>query len=116
MERGRDQRRGHGEGDAEPWERRDAEHPALQVLADAATGVGIAACVAAAFAAWRRPLARVLALLAVAYVVLVAVATFAGYAGNPRYLVPAIAVSRCSRASAPRRSRGRASASRRCSC
>ena len=34
----------------------------------------------------------VLAGLAVAYVLLVAVATFAGYAGNPRYLVPAIAV------------------------
>ena len=45
-----------------------------------------------AFAAWRGPAARVLALLAVAYVVLVAVATLAGYAGNPRYLVPAITV------------------------
>ena len=69
-----------------------SEHPALQVLADAATGVGIAACLAAAFAAWRGPAARVLALLAVAYVVLVAAATLAGYAGNPRYLVPAITV------------------------
>ncbi len=69
-----------------------AAHPALQVLADAATGVGIAGCVAVAFAAWRRPPARVLAGLAVAYAMLVAAATFAGYAGNPRYLVPAIAV------------------------
>jgi hypothetical protein len=77
---------------ASPGSAARAVHPGLEVLADAATGVGIAACLAAAFAAWRGSAARVLALLAVAYVLLVAVATFAGYAGNPRYLVPAIAV------------------------
>ncbi len=69
-----------------------ADHPSAQVLVDAVTGVGIAACAGAALAAWRSPPARVLGALAVAYVVLVAIATLAGYAGNPRYLVPALAV------------------------
>ena len=69
-----------------------AEHPALQVLADAATGAGIAVCVAALFAMARERAARQVGMLAVAYVALVAVATVAGYAGNPRYLVPALAL------------------------
>jgi hypothetical protein len=69
-----------------------AAHPALQVLADAATGVGVAACVAAALAVRRAGPPRVLGALAAAYVGIVALATLAGYAGNPRYLVPALAV------------------------
>jgi len=66
-----------------------AEHPALQVLADAATGVGLVACAFALVGALR---ARLLAAVAVSYVAIVAVATLAGYAGNPRYLVPALAL------------------------
>jgi hypothetical protein len=69
-----------------------ASHPALQLLADVATGVGVAACLAAALALRRAGPSRVLGVLAAAYVGIVAVATLAGYAGNPRYLVPALAV------------------------
>jgi hypothetical protein len=69
-----------------------AEYPGLAVLADAATGVGILACAGAGYAAWRSARARVLVALALAYVLIVLVLTLVGYAGNPRYLVPALAL------------------------
>jgi hypothetical protein len=69
-----------------------ADVPFLAVLVDAVEGVGVAAAVAAAWAAWRVPAARPVGALALAYVALVAVATLLGYAGNPRYLVPALAL------------------------
>jgi hypothetical protein len=68
-----------------------AEHPALRVLADAATHAGIAVCLAAVAAMARVRAARVIGALAVTYVLLVSLATLVGYAGNPRYLVPALA-------------------------
>jgi hypothetical protein len=69
-----------------------AANPGLQVIADAATGLGLAACAAAVYAAWRAVRARVLLALALAYVLVVLVLTLVGYAGNPRYLVPALAL------------------------
>jgi hypothetical protein len=70
--------------------------PGLAVLADAAghlTAVGVVAAVAAV-APWRSASAplRGIAAAALAYVVLVALAAQGGYAGNPRYLVPATAL------------------------
>jgi hypothetical protein len=79
----------------------NADFPALAVLEDAVEMFTIPVVIAAAVAlVWpRRPVRAVaspvawLAAAAVAWVVLVAVATQAGYAGNPRYLVPAAALA-----------------------
>lgn len=70
-----------------------ADVPGLEVLRDAVELVTVPALLAAAAALLRpaRPIVW-LAAGAVAWVVLVAVLTQAGYAGNPRYLVPAAAV------------------------
>jgi hypothetical protein len=69
-----------------------ADDPALQVLADTATGVGVVACVLAALGAWRSRTVLALVALALGYVLIVVVSTAAGWAGNPRYLVPALAL------------------------
>jgi hypothetical protein len=69
---------------------RDAAVPALAVAWDAAALLTAPGAVAAAVAvAAGRGAERALALLALAWVGLVAVETELGYAGNPRYLVPA---------------------------
>jgi hypothetical protein len=70
--------------------------PGLAVLRDAVEQLGVAALLAAvaALVPWRRasPTVRAMALAAVAYVAIVAVSAQAGFAGNPRYLVPAAAL------------------------
>ena len=70
--------------------------PFLAVLWDAVEQVGIVAApfAAAALAPRRRaPRAlRAIALAAAAYVLIIAVSAQAGFAGNPRYLVPAVAL------------------------
>lgn len=70
-----------------------ADVPFLAVLGDGATLLTLPAAVALLGLAWRRD-RRALALLGggVAYVLLVAAMTQLGYSGNPRYLVPAVAV------------------------
>ena len=87
---------GTARGTASPGAAQHAAIPGWQVLVDAVghlTLPGLAA-LAAAVLPWRSVSApvRAPALAALAYVALVAVATQAGYAGNPRYLVPATAV------------------------
>jgi hypothetical protein len=77
---------------ASPSSAANADVPVLAVLGDAVTGIGVLACLLAAVGAWRSRLARAVAALGVAYVVLVAVSTAAGWAGNPRYLVPGLAL------------------------
>ena len=67
-----------------------ADVPFIEVFADAAQLMTIPVLVAAAFAARRAPR---LALGALAWVLLVAVMTAAGFAGTPRYSVPAAAVA-----------------------
>ena len=73
-----------------------ADVPFLAVLWDAVDQLGIAAVplAVAALVPWRRaePVLRALALAGVAYVLIVAVTSQAGFAGNPRYLVPAEAL------------------------
>ena len=70
--------------------------PFLAVLWDAVDQLGIAAVplAVAALVPWRRadPALRALALAGAAYVLIVAVSAQAGFAGNPRYLVPAEAL------------------------
>ena len=70
--------------------------PFLAVLWDAVDQLGIAAVplAVAALVPWRRadPALRGLALAGAAYVLIVAVSAQAGFAGNPRYLVPAEAL------------------------
>jgi hypothetical protein len=74
----------------------NAAVPGPQVLLDAAAMVTLPALAAAIWAVARPVgpprLVRAVAGAALAYVGLVAVATQAGYAGNPRYLVPAAAL------------------------
>ena len=73
-----------------------ADVPFLAVLWDAVEQLGIvpAPFVVAALVPWRRasPVLRALALAGVAYVLIIAVTSQAGFAGNPRYLVPAEAL------------------------
>ncbi len=73
-----------------------ADVPFLAVLWDAVEQLGIvpAPFAVAALAPWRRasPVLRALALAGVAYVLIIAVTSQAGFAGNPRYLVPAEAL------------------------
>ena len=70
-----------------------ADIPALAVLGDTATILTLPALVfALAAAAFAGGVARRVALAAFAWVVIVAVMTMAGYAGNPRYLVAAAAL------------------------
>jgi len=73
-----------------------ADVPFLAVLWDAVDQLGVAAAplAIAALVPWRRaePVLRALALAGVAYVLIVAVTSQAGFAGNPRYLVPAEAL------------------------
>jgi hypothetical protein len=70
--------------------------PFLAVLWDAVDQLGLAAAplAVAALVPWRRadPALRALALAGAAYVLIVAVTSQAGFAGNPRYLVPAEAL------------------------
>jgi hypothetical protein len=70
--------------------------PFLAVLWDAVEQLGVVAApfAVAALVPWRRasPTARALALAGAAYVLIVAVSAQAGFAGNPRYLVPAEAL------------------------
>jgi len=70
-----------------------ADVPFLAVLWDAVDQLGIVAApfAVAALVPWRRadPVLRALALAGAAYVLIVAVSSQAGFAGNPRYLVPA---------------------------
>jgi len=73
-----------------------ADVPFLAVLWDAVDQLGVAAAplAVAALVPWRRaePVLRTLALAGVAYVLIIAVTSQAGFAGNPRYLVPAEAL------------------------
>ena len=73
-----------------------ADVPFLAVLWDAVDQLGIVAApfAVAALVPWRRadPVLRALALAGGAYVLIVAVSSQAGFAGNPRYLVPAEAL------------------------
>ena len=73
-----------------------ADVPILAVLWDAVDQLGFAAAplAVAALVPWRRaePMLRALALAGVAYVLIIAVTSQAGFAGNPRYLVPAEAL------------------------
>ena len=73
-----------------------ASVPFLAVLWDAVDQLGLAAAplAVAALVPWRRadPVLRALALAGAAYVLIVAVSSQAGFAGNPRYLVPAEAL------------------------
>jgi len=70
--------------------------PFLAVLWDAVEQLGVVAApfAVAALVPWRRasPTVRALALAGAAYVLIVAVSAQAGFAGNPRYLVPAEAL------------------------
>src|SRR5215217_3752616 len=71
--------------------------PFLAVLWDAVEQLGVVAApfAVAALVPWRRasPTVRALALAGAAYVLIVAVSAQAGFAGNPRYLVPAVALA-----------------------
>lgn len=69
--------------------------PFVAVLGDAVELLTVPAAIAAAAAVVlaRERAARVLAVAAIGYVLLVAAMTQLGYAGNPRYLVPAAAVA-----------------------
>ena len=84
---------------ASPGSAQNADVPVLAVLADAVAGLTLPALVAATFAvvsALRKPGTAVavgLTAAAVGYVSLVAALTGAGFAGNPRYLVPALALA-----------------------
>ena len=73
-----------------------ADVPFLAVLWDAVEQLGVVAApfAAAALIPWRRasPVVRAIALAGAAYVLIVAVTSQAGFAGNPRYLVPAEAL------------------------
>jgi hypothetical protein len=73
-----------------------ADVPFLAVLWDAVDQLGVVAAPFAvvALVPWRRadPVLRALALAGGAYVLIVAVTSQAGFAGNPRYLVPAEAL------------------------
>jgi hypothetical protein len=70
-----------------------ADVPFLAVLGDTATISTLPAVLAALLAAWLGgPLARRIFAAAAGWVLLVAVMTTAGYAGNPRYLVAAAAL------------------------
>jgi hypothetical protein len=73
-----------------------ADVPLVAVLWDAVEQLGVVAApfAAAALIPWRRaaPTVRALALAGGAYVLIVAVSSQAGFAGNPRYLVPAEAL------------------------
>ena len=66
--------------------------PALAVLGDTATICTLPAVAAVLAAVLGGPLARRIFAAAAAWVVIVAVMTVAGYAGNPRYLVAAAAL------------------------
>jgi hypothetical protein len=79
-------------GTASEGSAQNAAHPVLSLLWDAVKIAGVPAFLVACFAATRGGLARALFGLAAAWVVIVAVMTAAGYAGNPRYLVAAAAV------------------------
>lgn len=83
-------------GTASPQSAAHAAVPGLAVLADAAGHLSFAGAAAAAAAVlpWRQAPAglRRIALAALAYTALVALAAQGGYAGNPRYLVPATAL------------------------
>jgi hypothetical protein len=68
-----------------------ADVPFLAVLGDAAQLLTVPAAIAVVLALRDRR-ARALAACALGYVLIVAVMTQAGYAGNPRYLVPAAAL------------------------
>ena len=70
-----------------------ADVPFLAVLGDTATISTLPAVLGALLAAWLGgPLTRRIFIAAAAWVVIVAVMTAAGYAGNPRYLVAAAAL------------------------
>jgi hypothetical protein len=70
-----------------------ADIPALALLGDTATLFTVPALLAALLGAWLGGrVARALAAGAAAWVLIVALMTTAGYAGNPRYLVAAAAV------------------------
>jgi hypothetical protein len=73
-----------------------ADVPFLAVLWDAVEQLGVVAApfAVAALVPWRRasPAMRAMALAGAAYVLIVAVSSQAGFAGNPRYLVPAEAL------------------------
>jgi hypothetical protein len=70
-----------------------ASVPALAVLGDAATLLTVPATLAAIVGAVTGPRpARILGIAAAGWVVIVAVMTQAGYAGNPRYLVAAASI------------------------
>ncbi len=81
-----------------------ADVPFLAVLADAAELVTLPAAAALLLLARERDRSSLwLAAAALAYVLVVAVMTQAGYAGNPRYLVPAAALGAVLAASAAAR-------------
>jgi len=73
-----------------------ADVPFLASLWDAVEQLGVAAApfAVAAIVPWRRadPVLRAMALAGAAYVLIVAVSAQGGFAGNPRYLVPAEAL------------------------
>jgi hypothetical protein len=73
-----------------------AEVPFLASLWDAVEQLGVVAApfAVAALVPWRRagPVPRAMAFAGVAYVLIVAVSAQGGFAGNPRYLVPAEAL------------------------
>ena len=83
-------------GVASPGSAQHAAVPFLAVLADAVEQVTVPAFLGllAALVPWRRAgwTERAMALAALAYVLEVAISAQAGYAGNPRYLVPAAAL------------------------
>jgi hypothetical protein len=101
-------------GTASPQSAVNAAHPALQVLADFGSllgwAVGLAALAGLVVGDAR---ARALAAAGAAWVLLVAVMTQAGYAGNPRYNVaPAAIAAVLAGIGAARLGRGRAAAPR----
>jgi hypothetical protein len=80
-------------GVASPDSAKHASIPALEVLVDMADVLTLPALIAAVIAAVAGgPLARWIAAAAAGWIVVVAVMTLAGYAGNPRYLVAAAAL------------------------
>jgi hypothetical protein len=80
-------------GSASPDSAKNASIPILAVLVDTADVLTVPALVAAGIAVVAGgPLARRIGLAAGAWIAIVAAMTLAGYAGNPRYLVAAVAL------------------------
>ena len=80
-----------GRGVPSPGSAKLAEIPVLALLWDSVILLTVPAVIAAAFARGRT--AALIALGAAGWVAVVAVMTVAGFAGNPRYLVAAVALA-----------------------